>query len=66
MPEETLNALEFPGLLRIVQPYAASRLGRAFLAELRPSGDLPRFKQNSPKSGNFRTWKTAEGDIPLV
>ena len=36
MPEPTLTALEFPQLLRVVQTYAVSDLGRDFLGALKP------------------------------
>jgi DNA mismatch repair protein MutS2 len=67
MPEETLHALEFPGLLRVVTAYAASGLGRAFLAGLRP---LARFQADiQVKFAEIRELQdleSFEGDIPLV
>ncbi len=66
MPEETLNALEFPGLLRVVQPYAASGLGRAFLAGLRPLTDLDHIQVKFQEIRELQDLENHEGDIPLV
>ncbi len=66
MSEETLNALEFPGLLRLIQPYAASHLGRIFLAELRPLADLPAIQVKFQEIRELQDLENREGDIPLV
>ena len=66
MPEETLNALEFPGLLRLVQPYAVSRLGQAFVAELRPLENLADIQVKFAEIRELQEFESREGDIPLV
>ena len=65
MPEETLKALEYPGLLRVVQPYAASRRGRAFLARLRPSADFAAIQVKFAEIRELQDLESREGDIPL-
>ena len=40
MAEQSLSALEFPGLIRVVQQYAVAPLGRDYLSTLAPLGDL--------------------------
>ncbi len=66
MPEETLHALEFPGLLRVVQAYATSRLGRAFLAGLCPTADLAQIQVKFAEIRELQDLESIEGDIPLV
>jgi DNA mismatch repair protein MutS2 len=66
MLEETLRALEFPGLLHIVQPYAVSRLGRAFLAGLRPLADFAQIQQKFTEIRELQDLESREMDIPLV
>ncbi len=66
MHADTLKALEFPGLLHVVQPYAASRLGQAFLAELRPLADLARIQEKFTEIRELQDLENREGDIPLV
>lgn len=66
MPEETLSALEFPGLLRIIQTYASSGLGRAFLAELRPLANFPDIQTKFTEIRELQDLENREGDIPLV
>ena len=66
MHAETLKALEFPGLLHVVQPYAASRLGQAFLAELRPLADLSQIQEKFTEIRELQGLENRAGDIPLV
>jgi len=66
MSEESLNALEFPGLLRIVQPYAASHLGRTFVAGLRPLTELSAIQGKFQEIRELQNLENREGDIPLV
>lgn len=66
MAEETVNALEFPGLLRIIQSYAASRLGQAFLAGLRPLPDVADIQVKFSEIRELQDLEDREGDIPLV
>jgi DNA mismatch repair protein MutS2 len=66
MAAETLNALEFPGLLRIVQSYAASHMGQAYLAELLPLVDLHAIQEKFLEIRELRDLESREGDFPLV
>ncbi|MGQ9687986.1 MAG: endonuclease MutS2 [Desulfobaccales bacterium] len=66
MPEETLSALEFPGLLRVVQAYAVSRLGRALVADLRPLTGLVALQEKFAEIRELQDLENLEGDIPLV
>ncbi len=66
MHADTLKALEFPGLLHVVQPYAASRLGQAFLAELRPLADLAQIQEKFTEIRELQDLENRAGDIPLV
>jgi DNA mismatch repair protein MutS2 len=66
MAEETLHALEFPGLLRIVQSYAASGLGRAYLAGLLPLAELADIQAKFLEIRELQDLESREGDIPLV
>jgi DNA mismatch repair protein MutS2 len=66
MPEETLNALEFPRLLRVLQPYAASRLGWAYLTGLRPLTDFTHIQVKYQEIRELQDLENHEGEIPLV
>ena len=66
MPEETLKALEFPGLLRVLQPYATSRRGRAFLTRLRPAADFAEIQLKFAEIRELQDLEACYGDIPLV
>ena len=66
MPEDTLKALEFSGLLAVVQQYAASGLGRSLLKKTAP---LPTYEAIQVKFQEIRELQdleNREGDIPLV
>jgi DNA mismatch repair protein MutS2 len=66
MHAETLKALEFPGLLLVIQPYAASRLGQAFLAGLRPLADVAAIEAKFTEIRELQDLENCCGDIPLV
>ncbi len=65
MPEQTLTALEFPGVLGVVQEYATSALGRAFLATLRPVSDLPGIRAKFQEIHELQDLESREGELPL-
>jgi DNA mismatch repair protein MutS2 len=65
MPEQTLTALEFPGVLGVVQQYATSALGRKFLATLRPFSDLPSIRAKFQEIQELQDLESREGDLPL-
>ena len=66
MPEQTLTALEFPGLLRVVQQYAVSALGRNFLATLQPLSDLPEIQAKFQEIRELQELEGREGALPLT
>src|SRR4030042_2903053 len=66
MPEPTLTALEFPQLLRVVQTYAVSDLGRDFLGGLRPFSDLHQIQAPFRQIQEFRELQYREGPVPLT
>jgi DNA mismatch repair protein MutS2 len=66
MPEQTLTALEFPGLLRVVQLYAVSALGRGFLANLTPLTDLQAIRGQFQLIRELQELESREGDLPLI
>jgi DNA mismatch repair protein MutS2 len=65
MPEQTLSALEFPGLLRVVQQYAASTLGRNFLGTLQPLSDLAQIQVKFREIKELQELENREGPLPL-
>ncbi len=66
MPEQTLTALEFPGVLGVVQQYATSALGRDFLATLRPVGDLSDIRAKFQEIQELQDLESREGELPLT
>ena len=65
MAEQSLSALEFPGLIRVVQQYAVAPLGRDFLAAAEVLTDL---RQIQAKFHQIREWQeleNREGPSPL-
>jgi len=65
MAEQSLSALEFPGLIRVVQQYAVAPLGRDFLAAAEVLTDL---RQIQAKFHQIREWQeleNREGSSPL-
>ncbi len=66
MPEPTLTALEFPELLRVIQTYAVSDLGREFLSALKPRADLPRIQAPFRQLQELRELQYREGPLPLT
>jgi DNA mismatch repair protein MutS2 len=66
MPEPTLTALEFPELLRVVQTYAVSDLGRDFLGALRPRTDLLQIQAPFRQIQELRELQYREGPLPFT
>ena len=65
MPEQTLTALEFPGVLAVVQQYAVSALGRDFLARLKPKSDLAGIRAKFQEIHELQDLTSREGELPL-
>ena len=65
MPEQTMTALEFPGLLQVVQQYAVSGLGRDFLAQLVPAADLAVIQEKFQEIRELQDLENREGPLPL-
>ena len=66
MAEPTLTALEFPELLRVVQTYAVSDLGRNFLGALQPLADLHQIQALFRQIQELRELQYREGPLPLA
>ncbi len=66
MPEPTLTALEFPQLLRVVQTYAVSDLGRDFLGALKPLANLHQIQAPFRQIQELRELQYREGPVPLT
>ncbi len=66
MPEQTLTALEFPELLRVVQHYAASARGRNLLRSLKPLTDLPEIQAKFQEIRQLQELESREGLLPLT
>lgn len=66
MPEQSLSALEFPGLIRVVQHYAVSSLGRSFLASLKPLADLTQIQIKFHQIREWQELENREGAAPLA
>jgi DNA mismatch repair protein MutS2 len=69
MPEPTLTALEFPELLRVVQTYAVSDLGRNFLGALQPLAplaDLHQIQAPFRQIQELRELQYREGPLPFT
>jgi DNA mismatch repair protein MutS2 len=66
MPEPTLTALEFPALLRVVQTYAVSELGRNHLGSLTPHIDLYLIQAAFQQIHELRELQYREGPIPFT
>ncbi|MGB8990428.1 MAG: endonuclease MutS2 [Desulfobaccales bacterium] len=66
MPEPTLAALEFPELLRVVQTYAVSDLGRSRLSALTPLADLLQIQAPFRQIQELRELQYREGPLPLT
>jgi len=65
MPDKTLAALEFPELVRVVQQFAVSRLGKDFLARLTPTADFAALKQKFQELRDLKDLEDRAGDLPL-
>lgn len=66
MLPDTLNALEFPGLLRLLQEYAVSRQGRALIAGIQPLFDFDAIQVKFAEIRELQELENCEGDIPLA
>jgi DNA mismatch repair protein MutS2 len=66
MPEPTLAALEFPELLRVIQTYAVSDLGRSWLSALTPRTDLLQIQAPFRQIQELRELQYREGPLPLT
>jgi DNA mismatch repair protein MutS2 len=66
MPEPTLSALEFPALLRVVQTYAVSELGRRFLGALKPRTALRYIQAAFQQIHELRELQYREGPCPFA
>jgi DNA mismatch repair protein MutS2 len=66
MPEDTLQALEFSGLLMVLQQYAASGLGRSVLGNSAPLSTFEAIQVKFQEIREFQDLENREGDIPLV
>jgi DNA mismatch repair protein MutS2 len=65
MAEQTLVALEFPELIKVLQNFACSSLGRRQLAGLRPGTDLPLIKAQLQEVDELKELNLVEGACPL-
>ncbi|MCL4501673.1 MAG: endonuclease MutS2 [Deltaproteobacteria bacterium] len=65
MAEQSLSALEFPGLIRVVQQYAVAPLGRDFLGALAPSSDLSQIQAKFQQIREWQELENREGASPL-
>ncbi len=66
MAEQSLSALEFPGLIRVVQHYAVSPLGRDFLLGLTPVADLGQLRVKFHQIREWQELESREGAAPLA
>jgi DNA mismatch repair protein MutS2 len=66
MGEQTLTALEFPGLLGVLRHYAVSALGRDFLDTLKPLPDLSQIQARFQEIRQLQDLDSREGQIPLT
>ncbi len=65
MAEQSLSALEFPGLIRVVQQYAVAPLGRDYLGTLAPSNDLSLIQAKFQQIREWQELENREGASPL-
>lgn len=66
MAEQTLIALEFPELIKEIQAYASSALGRTHLAALRPISDYDGITARLQEISELGELIRVEGPCPLV
>lgn len=66
MAEQSLSALEFPGLIRVLQHYAVSPLGRGFLEGLTPVADLDQLRIKFHQIREWQELENREGAAPLT
>ena len=65
MAEQSLSALEFPGLIRVMQHYAVSPLGRSFLDSIKPLADLSQIQLKFHQIREWQELENREGAAPL-
>lgn len=65
MPDKTWAALEFPDLVRVLQHFAVSRLGKDFLATLRPTADFATLQQRFQEIRDLKDLEDRAGDLPF-
>jgi DNA mismatch repair protein MutS2 len=66
MPEHTMTALEFPGLLRVVQRFAVSRLGKGRIKTLTPTADFPAIQRKFQEIRELQDLESRVGELPLA
>ncbi len=66
MPEHTMTALEFPGLLRVVQQFAVSRLGKARVETLAPTADFAVIQRKFKEIRELQDLESRVGELPLT
>ena len=66
MAEQSLSALEFPGLIRVVQQYAVAPLGRDYLEAVTPLTDLSRIQAKFQQISEWQELENREGPSPLT
>jgi DNA mismatch repair protein MutS2 len=66
MAEQSLSALEFPGLIRVLQQYAVSPRGRGFLDTVQPLTDLSRIQLIFQQIREWQELENREGASPLA
>jgi DNA mismatch repair protein MutS2 len=65
MAEQSLSALEFPGLIRVVQQYAVAPLGREYLDSCAPLVDLSLIQAKFQQIKEWQELENREGASPL-
>lgn len=65
MPDKTLAALEFPDLVRVLQGFAVSRLGKDFLSTLTPTANFAALQQKFQEIRDLKDLEDRAGDLPL-
>ncbi|MDD3581735.1 MAG: hypothetical protein PHW74_12025, partial [Desulfobacca sp.] len=65
MAEQTLRALEFPELIKVLQGYASSALGRTRLAQIRPLSDPAQIAALLQEVTELGELTVVEGPCPL-
>ncbi len=66
MSDQTMAALEFPGLLRLIQQYATSALGRSWVGRFTPCTDLAQIQRKFQEIRELQDLEHREGPVPLA